>query len=119
MCGMGKSRPFGEQGRDQISAGVCVFREEGRELLAARATDGAQQFFTRAFDFGFSKTLDETLRFWPIDSTVKDAVRIIRYFRPQIVISVFSGTPRDGHGQHQEAGVVARRAFEAAGDSTA
>jgi LmbE family N-acetylglucosaminyl deacetylase len=101
---------------EELGAGLGLIRT--RELLAARATDGAQQFFTRAFDFGYSKTLDETLRFWPIDSVLKDAVRIIRYFRPQIVISVFSGTPRDGHGQHQEAGVVARRAFAAAGDST-
>jgi LmbE family N-acetylglucosaminyl deacetylase len=101
---------------EELGEGLGLIRT--RELLAARATDGAQQFFTRAYDFGFSKTLDETLRFWPIDSVLKDAVRIIRYVRPQIVISVFSGTPRDGHGQHQEAGVVARRAFEAAGDST-
>lgn len=101
---------------EELGEGLGLIRTG--ELLAARATDGAQQFFTRAYDFGYSKTLNEALRFWPIDSVLKDAVRVIRYFRPQIVVSVFSGTPRDGHGQHQEAGVVARRAFAAAGDST-
>ena len=101
---------------EELGEGLGLIRTG--ELLAARQIDGAQQFFSRAYDFGYSKTLAETLRFWPIDSTVKDAVRIIRYFRPQVVISIFSGTPRDGHGQHQEAGVVARRAFADAGDST-
>jgi LmbE family N-acetylglucosaminyl deacetylase len=88
------------------------------ELLAARRLDGARQYFTRAFDFGFSKTLTETLRFWPRDSILKDVVRIIRRFRPQIVVSIFSGTPRDGHGQHQAAGWAAQEAFRVAGDST-
>ena len=63
------------------------------ELLAARAVDGAHQYFTRGFDFGFSKTLDETLRFWPRDALLADVVRVMRRFRPQVVVSVFSGTP--------------------------
>ena len=86
------------------------------ELLGARALDGARQYFTRAFDFGFSKTIEETERFWPRDSVLKDVVRIIRRFRPQILITIFSGTPRDGHGQHQMAGWAAQEAFKAAGD---
>ncbi|MEZ4587893.1 MAG: PIG-L family deacetylase [Gemmatimonadales bacterium] len=86
------------------------------ELLAARELDGARQYFTRAFDFGFSKTIDEAFRFWPRDSVLKDVVRTIRRFEPQIVVATFSGTPRDGHGQHQVAGWAARAAFEAAGD---
>jgi len=87
------------------------------ELLAARSVDGARQYFTRGFDFGFSKTLDETLRFWPRDSLLADIVLVIRRFRPQVLVSVFSGTPRDGHGQHQESGVLAHAAFAFLRDS--
>ncbi len=86
------------------------------ELLAARRVDGGSQFFTRAFDFGYSKTAEETFGHWPRDSILSDVVWAIRVFRPQIIVSVFSGTPNDGHGQHQVAGILAREAFEAAGD---
>ena len=87
------------------------------ELLGARALDGARQYFTRAFDFGFSKNVEEAFRFWPRDSVLKDVVRVIRRFRPQIIVSIFSGSPRDGHGQHQEAGWAAIEGFRVAGDS--
>src|SRR5262249_54442701 len=87
------------------------------ELLAARRLDGGRQYFTRAFDFGFSKTLDETLAHWPKDSILKDVVEIVRAFRPHVIIAVWSGTPADGHGHHQYAGVIAREAFDAAADS--
>lgn len=86
------------------------------ELLSARRLDGAQQFFTRAYDFGYSKSAAETFREWPRDSIVGDVVWVMRVFRPQVVVAMFSGTPADGHGQHQVAGLVAREAFEAAGD---
>ena len=88
------------------------------ELLAARRLDGARQYFTRAYDFGFSKTMDETWQHWPRDTILKDVVRIVRRFRPQIIVSIFSGTPRDGHGQHQAAGWSAQEAFRIAGDSS-
>src|SRR5207237_188995 len=88
------------------------------ELLAARRIDGARQFFGRAYDFGYSKTIDETLRFWPRDSLVRDVLEVVRRFRPQIIVSVFSGTPSDGHGHHQVAGVLARQAFEMLRDSS-
>ena len=88
------------------------------ELLAARRTDGARQFFTRAYDYGYSKTLAEALDQWPRDSLLKDVVRVVRRFRPQVLVSIFSGTPRDGHGQHQAAGWAAHEAFTAAGDPT-
>jgi LmbE family N-acetylglucosaminyl deacetylase len=108
----------GEGGQNLIGAELGeelgLIRTE--ELLGARALDGARQYFTRAFDFGFSKTLEETARFWPRDSVLKDVVRVVRRFRPQIVVSIFSGTPRDGHGQHQMAGWAAQEAFKAAGD---
>ncbi|HET9949937.1 MAG TPA: PIG-L family deacetylase [Longimicrobiales bacterium] len=86
------------------------------ELEAARALDGAVQYFTRAFDYGFSKSADEALTFWPREEVLADIVWVIRTFRPQVVVSVWSGTPRDGHGQHQAAGILTREAFQAAGD---
>jgi LmbE family N-acetylglucosaminyl deacetylase len=100
----------------ELGEGLGLLRTE--ELLAARRLDGARQYFTRAYDFGYSKSLDETWRHWPRDSILKDVVRIVRRFRPQVVVSVFSGTPRDGHGQHQAAGWAAQEAFRAAGDSS-
>ena len=100
----------------ELGEALGLIRTE--ELLAARRLDGARQYFTRAYDFGYSKTLDETWEQWPRDTILKDVVRIVRRFRPQIIVSIFSGSPRDGHGQHQAAGWVAREAFAAAGDST-
>ncbi|MBW8772694.1 MAG: PIG-L family deacetylase, partial [Gemmatimonadetes bacterium] len=98
----------------ELGPALGILRTE--ELLAARRVDGAQQFFSRAYDFGFSKTLDDTWAHWPKDSVLKDVVRIVRRFRPQVIVSVFSGTPRDGHGQHQAAGWAAQEAFRAAAD---
>ena len=100
----------------ELGPELGVIRSE--ELLAARRIDGARQFFARAYDFGYSKTVDEALRLWPRDSLLRDVLDVVRRFRPQIVVSVFSGTPRDGHGQHQVAGLLARQAFEALRDSS-
>jgi LmbE family N-acetylglucosaminyl deacetylase len=99
----------------ELGPELGVIRTE--ELLAARELDGARQFFTRAYDFGFSKTAEETFRFWPRDSILKDVVAIIKRFRPQIIIAVFSGTPADGHGQHQVSAIIARQAFDLMRDS--
>ena len=87
------------------------------ELLAARSVDGGRQYFTRGFDFGFSKSLDETLRFWPRDTILADVLGVIRRFRPQIIVTTFRGTARDGHGQHQMSAVIAREAFDLLRDS--
>ena len=87
------------------------------ELLAARRLDGGRQFFTRAYDFGFSKTAEETYTHWPKDSILKDVVTVVRAFRPQVIVAVFSGTPRDGHGHHQVSGMLAREVFDAAADT--
>jgi LmbE family N-acetylglucosaminyl deacetylase len=110
----------GEGGQNLIGSelgeALGILRTE--ELMAARNIDGAQQFFTRAYDFGFSKTLDDTWAHWPKDSILKDVVRIVRRFRPQVIVAVFSGTPRDGHGQHQASGWAAQEAFRIAGDAT-
>src|SRR5689334_23030771 len=110
----------GEGGQNLIGPelGEALGLLRSEELLSARRLDGARQYFTRAYDFGFSKTLDDTWAHWPRDTILKDVVRAIRRFRPQIVVSIFSGTPRDGHGQHQAAGWAAQEAFRAAGDST-
>jgi LmbE family N-acetylglucosaminyl deacetylase len=88
-----------------------------QELLAARRIDGGRQYFTRAFDFGFSKTLDETLEHWPKDSILLDMVAIVRAYRPHVIIAMWTGTPADGHGHHQFAGVTAREVYDAAADS--
>jgi LmbE family N-acetylglucosaminyl deacetylase len=88
------------------------------ELLAARRLDGAEQYFSRAYDFGYSKSAEETFRHWPRDTLLSDVVWVVRTFRPHVIVSVFSGTEADGHGQHQAAGLVTREAFEAAADPT-
>jgi LmbE family N-acetylglucosaminyl deacetylase len=87
------------------------------ELLAARRIDGARQFFTRAYDFGFSKSAEETFRHWPRDSILGDVVRVVRAFRPHVIVAIFSGTPRDGHGHHQASGILAREAYDVSGDT--
>src|SRR5215510_751669 len=86
-----------------------VIRTE--ELLAARRLDGAQQFFTPEYEFGFSKTAEEGLEKWGHDKVLGDFVRVIRQFRPEIIVSRFTGTPADGHGHHQIAGIVTQEAY--------
>ncbi|HEX2464486.1 MAG TPA: PIG-L family deacetylase [Thermoanaerobaculia bacterium] len=88
-----------------------------QELLAARGVDGARQFFTRAFDFGYTRSLDETLEKWPKEAILEDTVRVVRRFKPQIIVSIFPTTADAGHGQHQEAGVVAHEVFTASVDA--
>jgi LmbE family N-acetylglucosaminyl deacetylase len=87
-----------------------------QELLAARKIDGAEQFFSRAIDFGFSKTADESLAKWGHDAILSDVVWTIRRFRPDVIVLRFSGTPRDGHGQHQASALLGKEAYEAAAD---
>ncbi len=98
----------------ELFESLGVIRTE--ELLQARRLDGAKQYFTRAFDYGFSKTLAEAKSKWPEDVIKCDVVRAIRLFRPLVVISRFSGTPADGHGQHQYAGYITPLAVKAAAD---
>jgi len=88
-----------------------------QELLAARRIDGAEQFFTRAIDFGFTKTTDETFQKWGgHDKILSDVVWVIRRFRPDVIVLRFTGTPRDGHGQHQVSAILGKEAFTAAAD---
>ena len=82
-----------------------------QELLAARGVDGARQYFTRAFDFGYTRSLPETFGQWPEEVLLADAVRIVRRFKPQVILSVFGNDGTGGHGQHQAAGHTAFLAF--------
>jgi LmbE family N-acetylglucosaminyl deacetylase len=108
----------GEGGQNSIGPelweGLGVIRTE--ELLAARKLDGAEQYFTRAMDFGFTRSPEETLRKWNRDEILGDMVRVIRMMRPLVVVAGFSGTPQDGHGQHQVAGLLTPEAVKAAAD---
>ena len=88
-----------------------------QELLAARRVDGGHQFFTRAYDFGFSKTAEETFKHWDHEEVLRDVVTVVRAFRPDVIVAVFSGTPSDGHGHHQVSGIVAREAYDASADT--
>ncbi|MGA2596332.1 MAG: PIG-L family deacetylase [Bryobacteraceae bacterium] len=87
-----------------------------QELLAARKIDGAEQFFTRAIDFGFTKTPQETFEKWGHEKILGDVVWVVRRFQPDVIILRFSGTPRDGHGQHQVSAILGKEAFSAAAD---
>jgi LmbE family N-acetylglucosaminyl deacetylase len=98
----------------ELEEGLGIVRTG--ELLSARTLDGAEQYFTRAFDFGYSRSQEETFRHWPPEELLRDVVWVVRTFRPHVIISIFTGTARDGHGQHQAAGTMSRQAFEAAGD---
>jgi LmbE family N-acetylglucosaminyl deacetylase len=89
-----------------------------QELLASRRIDGGEQYFTRAIDFGFSKTAEETLTKWPRQEVLSDVVYNIRRFRPDVIILCFTGTPRDGHGHHQVSAIIGKEAFTAAADAT-
>lgn len=108
----------GEGGQNLIGAeqGAALGVIRTQELLAARKIDGAEQFFTRAIDFGFSRTAAETFEKWGHERILGDVVWNIRRYRPDVLVLVFSGTPRDGHGQHQVSAMVGKEAFAAAAD---
>ncbi|GAB3914623.1 PIG-L family deacetylase [Mucilaginibacter boryungensis] len=87
-----------------------------QELLAARRVDGAEQFFTRANDFGFSKGPEETLKIWDREKILGDMVWVIRRFRPDVMICRFPTDGRGGHGHHTSSAILAQEAFSAAAD---
>ena len=87
-----------------------------QEMLAARRVDGAEQFFTRAFDFGFSKSTDEALKTWDKQKILSDVVWVIRKFQPDVIITRFPEDSRAGHGHHSASAVLAHEAFAAAAD---
>lgn len=88
------------------------------ELLAARSIDGAEQFFTRANDFGYSKNPEETFNIWNKDSLLYDVVLTIRKFKPDVIICRFPTTGEGGHGHHTASAMIAELAFDAAADAT-
>ena len=87
-----------------------------QELLAARRIDGAEQYFTRAIDFGYSKTPEETLDFWGQKQILSDIVWVIRFLQPDVVISRFAMDGSSGHGHHTASGWLVKEAFRAAAD---
>jgi len=89
-----------------------------QEMMAARRVDGAEQFFTRAFDFGFSKSTEEALKTWDKEKILSDVVWVIRKFQPDVIITRFPPDSRAGHGHHSASAVLAHEAFDAAADPT-
>jgi LmbE family N-acetylglucosaminyl deacetylase len=109
----------GEGGQNKVGSNLSdvlgVLR--GLELLASDQFYGIQDRFSRVADFGFSKSADETFQKWGgHDIALADMVRVIRTFRPDVLVARFSGTPRDGHGHHQASAILTREAFRAAAD---
>ena len=100
---------------NELGEALGAIRTE--ELLAARRIDGGRQYFTRAYDFGFSKSAEETFKHWDHEEVLRDVVTVVRSFRPHVIVAVFSGTPRDGHGHHQVSGIVAREAYDLSADT--
>jgi LmbE family N-acetylglucosaminyl deacetylase len=98
----------------ELGERLGVIRTE--ELLDARRIDHAKQFFTRAIDFGFSKTADETLRIWDHDKILADVVWVIRSFRPDVMVTRFSPEDQKTHGHHTASAILAQEAFVAAAD---
>jgi LmbE family N-acetylglucosaminyl deacetylase len=108
----------GDGGQNLIGEeqGISLGLIRTQELLAARRIDGAEQFFTRAYDFGYSKNTDEALKVWDKEKILGDVVWVIRNFRPDVIITRFPEDNRAGHGHHSGSAVLAREAFLAAGD---
>jgi LmbE family N-acetylglucosaminyl deacetylase len=98
----------------ELGERLGVIRTE--ELLAARRIDHGKQFFTRALDFGFSKTAEETMRFWGHDKILSDVVWVVRNFRPDVIVTRFSPEDQLTHGHHTASAILAQEAFSAAGD---
>ena len=101
----------------QLGEALGVARTQ--ELLAARRLDGGRQYFTRAKDFGYSKSAEETLTVWDRPAVLGDIVRVIREFRPDVIITRFSPTPAPTHGHHTASAVLAVEAFRLAADPAA
>jgi LmbE family N-acetylglucosaminyl deacetylase len=87
-----------------------------QEMMAARRVDGADQFFSRAYDFGFSKSTEEALKTWDEEKALSDVVWVIRKFQPDVIITRFPPDSRAGHGHHSASAVLAHEAFDAAAD---
>ena len=113
------TRGEGGQNRlgEELGTPLGLLRTE--ELLSARSVDGAQQFFTRAIDFGYTRSMKEAITRWGHEEILRDVVRVVRQFRPQVIVSIFPPDSRAGHGQHQAAALFAEEAFAMAGSPDA
>lgn len=111
----------GDGGQNVLGAdlGAKLGVARTQELLAARQIDGAQQFFSRAKDYGFSKNYLETMEVWDKQEVLSDIVRVIRTFRPDVLITRFSPSPGGTHGHHTTSTILAMEAFKLAGDANA
>ncbi len=110
----------GEGGQNLIGSeqGIELGLIRTQELLAARRIDGAEQFFSRAYEFGFSKNAAEALRIWDKQKVLSDIVWVIRNFKPDVIITRFPMDARAGHGHHWASAILANEAFVAAADAT-
>ncbi len=108
----------GDGGQNLIGSeqGIELGLIRTQELLAARRIDGAEQYFSRAFEFGFSKSSEEALRIWGKDKILSDVVWIIRKYQPDVIIKRFPPDKRAGHGHHAASAILADEAFTAAAD---
>lgn len=108
----------GDGGQNLIGdeQGIALGLIRTQELLKARKIDGASQFFTTAFDFGYSKTPEETLEKWNREKILGDMVWVIRNFKPDVMITRFPVTGEGGHGHHTASAILAQEAFMAAAD---
>ena len=108
----------GDGGQNLIGSeqGIDLGLIRTQELLAARRQDGAEQFFSRAYEFGFSKNADEALRIWDKEKILSDVVWVIRQYQPDVIIARFPGDARAGHGHHAASSILAQEAFTAAAD---
>ncbi len=108
----------GDGGQNLIGSeqGIELGLIRTQELLAARRIDGAEQYFSRAYEFGFSKSADEALRIWDREKVLSDVVWMIRRFQPDIIITRFPGDARAGHGHHAASSILAQEAYTAAAD---
>ncbi len=110
----------GDGGQNLIGdeQGIDLGMIRTHELLEARKVDGAEQFFTRAYDFGYSKSPEEALKIWGHEKILSDVVWAIRTFRPDVIICRFPTTGEGGHGHHTASAILASEAFDAAADAT-
>ena len=108
----------GEGGQNLLGPeqGALLGMLRTQELLAARRDDGGAQYFTRAIDFGFTTSPQETFDKWGRDRTLSDMVWVIRQQQPDVIVLSFSGTASDGHGHHQASAILGKEAYEAAGN---
>lgn len=101
----------------EMGAALGLLRTQ--ELMQARALDGGDQFFSRAVDFGYSKNAEETFQNWDRETVLADVVRVIRQFRPHLIITRFPPDARGGHGHHTASAMLAIEAFDLAADPEA